>query len=106
MEQLEHIHNESAGDRIPESIKSAAIMFGNDMYTGTNHAIAIRELAKVHPDWREHEYPKEGFLTNRKRFVDRDEAGKIADRAEQLNHLDADVRKDASSNLDSYNLLH
>ena len=99
---------EGPARRIPESIASAAIIFDNEMYTGINHAIAIRNLEKIHPNWRKMniDFPREGFLTNTKRFVDRDEAGDIADMAEQLSHLSGEERSDAVSNLDSYNLRH
>ena len=96
--------------KISESIKSAAILFNNDeIYAGVNHAIAIRELEKVHPDW--HKMPKyptqEGFLTSTGRFVDRLEATEIAESADQLNHLDSEQKTDAGSGgLDSYHLRH
>lgn len=108
MEQIQPASGERPANRIPESIASAAIIFDNKMYTGINHASAIRNLEKIHPNWRKttETYPIEGFLTNTKRFVDRNEAGEIADKAEQLSHLSGEERSDAASNLDSYNLRH
>ncbi len=109
MEQLQHSRGEGIKVNIPESIKSAAILFSNDeMYTGVNHAIAVRELEKVHPNWRKMSKspPQEGFLTSTGRFVDRLEAGNIAEKAYQLTHLDSNTKRDAESNLDSYHMRH
>ncbi|MFA5998173.1 MAG: hypothetical protein WC814_02190 [Candidatus Paceibacterota bacterium] len=107
---MEHLHTEG-GDRArvtPESIQSAAIRFNGGTYTGINHAYAIRQLEKEHPDWQSvnKEPVQEGFLTSAGRFVDRDEAGEIAERASQLDHLDGEERAGATSNLDSYHLPH
>ena len=102
------MQNEGEARRAPESILSAAIRFNDMMYAGTNHATAIRELEKDHPDWYKmsKEPVQEGFLTSAGRFVDRNEAGEIAERAEQLNHLDVEEKTDATSNLDSSHLPH
>lgn len=69
--------------------------------------MAIRELERVHPNWQMSDKPvEEGFLTNTGRFVDREKAGEIAERAEQLSHLDEEERGRAARDLDSYDLRH
>jgi len=99
-------HMPPGAEQGPERIQSAAIIFDGTIYRGLNHATAIRALERVHPDWQKKEYPVEGFLTNTNRFVDREEAGKIADQAEQLAHLPGEERDDAASELDSYQIRH
>lgn len=108
MEQLQHSGGEGIKVNIPESIKSAAIIFNGVTYTGVNHATAIRELEKVQPDWFAMRLGpvQEGFLTSDGRFVESHEAGDIAEKAFQLTHLDSETKKDAKSNLDSYHLRH
>jgi hypothetical protein len=107
MERIQ-MEGENRARRTPESIKSAAIMFNGGMYTGINHAFAIRQLEKKYPDWQNvnTEPVQEGFLTSAGRFVDRDEAGEIAEKARQLDHLDGEEKTNAASNLDSYHLPH
>ena len=108
MEQLQHSESAGINSNIQESIKSAAIIFNGEKYTGINHAMAIRELEKVQPDWRKtnNEPVQEGFVTSIDRFVSRQEAAEIAERAEQLNHLDTYQKIDSASGLDSSHLRH
>lgn len=90
---------------MPESIASAAILFKGETFTGVNHGIAVQALEKAHPDWHTMgEKPIQGFLTSTRRFVDREEAGEIAMKAEQLSHLDRP--DEAASHLHSEHLLH
>lgn len=89
----------------PESIKAAAIMWDGALYTGVNHMLALRQLEKEHPDWRGKE-SVQGFLTSDDRFVTRQEAGEIAEKAEQLKHLSGAEQTDATSRLDSDHLWH
>ena len=84
----------------PECIKVAALLFKGEVYTGNNHIIALDSLKKVHPDWNYQEI-KDGFITNRGRFIDRKEASQIAQQAGQLEHLDKDKRREAVESLDS-----
>lgn len=108
MEQLQHAEMGGTKGRIPESIKSAAIIFNGVTYTGVNHATAIRELEKVQPNWHRtsQESVQEGFVTSSDRFVSREEASDIAYRADQLSHLNVDERPDLALGLDSSHLRH
>lgn len=90
--------------QLPESIRSAAIVYNGETFTGVNHANAIRELEKKHPSWHEQGGIIDGFTTSSGRFVSREEAGKIARAATQLAHLDLEEIPDAEKKLDSYHL--
>jgi hypothetical protein len=87
---MEHLHNESTKDGIneakPVSIISAAIKFNGETYTGINHAFAIRKLESEVPNWRQKskEAVLEGFMTSSGAFVDRDEALRISENADQI----------------------
>lgn len=90
--------------RPPESIRSAAILWNGEVYTAATHGMALLDLKKSHPDYRA---VTEGFMTSMGRFVSREEAKEIAERAEQLNHLDEHQRRDADElGLDSSHLRH
>ncbi|OGY99670.1 MAG: hypothetical protein A3B13_01280 [Candidatus Liptonbacteria bacterium RIFCSPLOWO2_01_FULL_45_15] len=90
-----------------ERIQTAALLLGDQMYTGQTHLEALVALQKEHPDyntWVGERAPKQGFITSTGRFVDRDEAGKIADNAEQLEHLESNSRRRARGDLHSEDL--
>jgi len=89
-----------------ESIQAAALLLGDQMYTGRTHLDAFVALKKEHQDyaWGGERAPKQGFITSTGRFVDRDEAGKIADSVNQLEHLDSNSRRRAQGDLHSEDL--
>lgn len=90
--------------RAPESVRSAAILWNGEVYAAATHGMALLNLKKTHPEYRA---VSEGFVTSTGRFVSREEAKEIAERAEQLNHLDEHQRKDAGElGLDSSHLRH
>lgn len=89
----------AAGDK--EQIKSAAIRFNGETYLGRTHMDAVSALEKVHPNWPREGKPHDGFMTTAERFVDRDEAGKIADTSGQLGHMEEEDRERAVESLDS-----
>ncbi len=66
-----------------ERIDAAAVRLGDKTYTGLNHADAYEALVQDNggkePDFYEH-----GFTTNTGRFVEPEEALKIANRADQV----------------------
>lgn len=67
-----------------EGIKSAAILYGDELFAGVNHWAAIDELTKKHPNYLQEVNAKkvnikEGFVTTTGRFItDRKEIAKIA----------------------------
>lgn len=68
-----------------EYIKAAAVRFGEELFTGRMHIEAICALKAAHPDWAtSNQSIEEGFVTDGGRFVDREEAMRIAETAEQL----------------------
>mgnify|MGYP005862301831 CR=1 FL=1 len=92
-----------SGEKIPEKIDQAAIRLGEKIYTGKNHADAIIAMEEDDPDWDTSETnPEDGFVTNTGRYVDRDEAGRIAKKAGQLSELRQDLQLKAEESLDSH----
>ena len=86
----------------PESITAAAIRFDGNLFTGKNHAEAIMNMEEVFPDWKTSGIkPDDGFVTSTGRYVKRDEAGRIAEQAEQLRVLPPHERQRAQKRLDS-----
>src|SRR5688572_17743612 len=70
---------------IPEKIELSAVRFRGEVFTGKTHVDALKELGKRYPDWEAiRELLEGGFITTTGRYVDRDEAGKIAMNAGQL----------------------
>ena len=100
---------------IAESIVGPAVKYKGEFYTGKNHDDAAANVARTHG------FPfrstvdrnllidalqdTEGFLTNTGRYVSRQEAGEIADRAQQLKKplvgpmSTVDLRKDPSGKI-------
>lgn len=88
-----------------ERIIASAIKFGDEIFTGKTHVYAIEALEEAHPDWPDSDVrPEDGFMTSAGRFVQRDEAGAIARKAEQLDHLDSKKGRDAADFLDSHHI--
>ena len=88
-----------------EKITASAIRLGEDIFTGNTHTDAIMVMEEEYPDWSDSDMkPEDGFLTSAGRFVERHEAGEIARKAEQLNHLDIDKKRDASDFLDAHHI--
>jgi hypothetical protein len=71
---------------IIERISKAALRLGNKIYEGNSHFDALTKMNLENPGWRDSGLgtPEDGFMTNTKRFVDRDEADIIALKAEQI----------------------
>lgn len=93
-------------ETVSESIKTAAIMADGKIYTGITHGQALRELAKVYPNWVNTEIlEREGFVTSAGRFVSREEASFIAEKAGQLDSIeDEETKKEARRILDSHDI--
>lgn len=93
---------------VPEKIATAAIRMDDRIFTGENHMAAIAKMKKEYPNWEEDENLKleDGFLTNKGRFVERDEAGLIAKQAGQLEHLELERKQEAENKLDSLHFIH
>ncbi len=89
-----------------EKIVASAIRLGEEIFTGKTHSDAIADMEETYPEWDKDEAskPEDGFLTNMGRFVNRTEAGEIAQKAKQLEHLDARTRHNASDFLDAHNI--
>lgn len=68
-----------------ESIKSAAIrMQSGEIFIGQIHADAVTTALQKYREEEVYGHYKSGFLTSTDRFVDREEALKIAENAKQL----------------------
>src|SRR3989338_53621 len=98
---------EVAFEKKPEHIVAAALDFQGEIYTGRTHADALNALEEVYPDWADMDVksPRDGFMTSAGRFVERDEAGEIADKAGQLDALGSHSKQRRSSEyLDSHDI--
>ena len=83
---LSELEEDDAGK---ESIKSAALKFNGKIYTGIDHAEAAMKLMdENNGEWPTFGDYEEGFMTNKDRFVDRDEAHDIAAARDQLTDPD------------------
>ena len=107
---MEQITPEAHGDQIKkerESIAASAILFKGKIYTGVTHGEAILKFEERFPNWKKMKIEDiiDGFVTNTGRFVERDEAGKIACDAGQLNHLPHDKQFRALECLDAHHIL-
>ncbi|MDO8561961.1 MAG: hypothetical protein Q7S05_04005 [bacterium] len=67
-----------------ETISTAAIEYRGETFTGVNHAKAIDELKKVHPDITWGRDIRAGFLTTKGRFVEMNEAVNILRRNKRM----------------------
>jgi hypothetical protein len=84
-----------------EKIVSGAIRYRGEVFTGQFHADAVTKIWELYPETKEDMTDfEEGFVTSTGRFVDRKEAGEIAEIATQLTHLDLAERAYAIANLD------
>lgn len=93
-----HLENSRSGSNSPgklERIKQAALLFGDEIYTGNNHIEALKALRSAHPHVKFGEL-QDGFVTDTNRFVNRIDAGKIAVRAEQIDSVGALQSEDIS----------
>ena len=66
----------------PEEIGLSALEVRGELFTGLHHADAWNKIFDKHPEWRgrieDHEI-REGFMTSKGRFVDREEGHQIAE---------------------------
>ena len=68
-----------------EEIKSTAILYKGEIFTGPTHGHAFGELLKSYPDCKSEEVmDDDGFITTSGRYVAREEAVKIAQAAKQI----------------------
>lgn len=85
-----------------ENIECAVIVFRGEIFKGTSHPEIILEVEKKYPDWStSSDEIQDAFITNTGRVVDRQEAGKIAKAAMQLEHLTIPTQAEAEQNFDS-----
>ncbi|MBI2109197.1 MAG: hypothetical protein HYT93_03420 [Parcubacteria group bacterium] len=88
-----------------EKITASAIRLGGQIFTGNTHMDAVIAMEEERPDWSDYDTkPEDGFMTSTGRFVQRDEAGEIAEKAEQLDHLGLKRKRDASEYLDAHDV--
>ncbi len=88
-----------------ERITASAIKIGERLFTGNTHSDAIGQMQEVYPKWVDSGLDAvDGFVTSTGRFVLRDEAGEIAQRARQLDHLDAKEGRFAAEFLDAHQI--
>lgn len=69
-------------ERPPEEIKESALRFKGEVFTGFLHVHALDQLELKYPNWKQlqnaGEVIEDGFITTVGRFVNREEAQKIA----------------------------
>jgi hypothetical protein len=69
-------------ERPPEEVKESALRFKGEVFTGFLHVHALDKLELKYPNWKQlqngGEVIEDGFITTVGRFVNRDEAQKIA----------------------------
>lgn len=88
----------------PEKIASAALKYGGKLYEGLNHGFALENILKENPSAGMKDI-QDGFTTSKGRFVSREEAYDIADKAKQMGSDMKDV-PDESKMLLSEDLNH
>lgn len=90
----------------PEKVTKAAIRVHGEIFTGKTHGEAMIQMEEKYPDWLESKASVEdGFITSTGRFINREEAGKIALDTGQIEHLEAEEKAESGSNLDSEDIL-
>jgi hypothetical protein len=66
----------------PEEVKESALRFRGEVFTGFLHVHALDKLKLKYPDWKQlqnsGEVIEDGFITTKGRFINRDEADKLA----------------------------
>ena len=88
-----------------EKVKIAAVRIGEDVFTGQMHFMAMDEAKRTLSNFDDlKDTMEQGFVTTTGRFISRDEAGKLADEAGQLEHLSEREHDSAVYRLDSHNL--
>ncbi len=88
-----------------EKVKLAAVRLGEEVFTGQMHFMAMEKAKATLSNFAELEPTMEqGFITTLGRFISRDEAGKLADEAGQLDHLSEQEHDSAVGRLDSHNI--
>jgi Inorganic Pyrophosphatase len=77
----------SLGQKKPETIRAAATKLNGKIYEGKTHADAVNKFAAetgASDDDLGKAYQGEGFVTDRGRYVDREEARRIAEKGSQV----------------------
>lgn len=88
-----------------EKVKMAAVRIGGEVFTGQMHFMAMEQAKVALTNFDElKETMEQGFVTTTGRFIDREEAGKLADAVGQLEHLSEGEHDSAVRRLDSHNL--
>jgi hypothetical protein len=88
-----------------EKVKEAAIRINGQIFTGQMHFMAFEKARAELADFEEIQHTMEqGFTTSAGRFISREEAGELAERAGQLEHLDEAAQHQAERRLDSHDL--
>lgn len=63
----------------PEEVKESALRYKGEIFTGFLHVHALDKLDAKYSGWQKSgERVEDGFITTRGRFIDRDEADKLA----------------------------
>lgn len=83
MDGLEGTKQYPSGFYTPEKVKSAALIHNGETYEDVNHGFALGRILDKYPDANMKNI-KEGFTTDRGRFVSREEAFGIAKARDQI----------------------
>jgi hypothetical protein len=83
-----------------EKIVLAALRREGVIYKGATHPDAFKIMLETIPE-KEIGEMEDGFLTNTGKFVSREEAAVIAEKAEQLEHLSKNERSEIMGILDA-----
>lgn len=70
-------------DNIPERIQAAALRYKDRVFIGKGHIDAYDALERVFTSSIDMKEVEQGFMTDSGRFVDRNEAAEIAEKAKQ-----------------------
>ena len=66
-------------ENTPEEVKESALRYKGEIFTGFLHVYALDKLDTKYPNWqKDGGKVEDGFITTKGRFVDRDEADKLA----------------------------
>ena len=88
-----------------EKVETAAVRVMGTVFTGQMHFLAFEKAKTAMPEVDfASTVIEQGYLTNTGRFIDRAEAGRLADAAGQLEYLSKDEHDSAVSRLDTHNL--
>ncbi len=80
---MRHLEEYSEPSEAEEAISAAALQYEGELFTGRSHAEALGKLEAEKPHY-DIDKVKDGFVTNKNRFVGREEALQLAKNTKQV----------------------